>query len=131
MSCHVPKKGICCNRILRHISNKKLCFERDLENPTKNVCFVPNSYIILTEKKRFLSRSLKSRDQTRVSFETMSFNFVLESLNKQCVINYNGKEYFWKESILYICITESLCCAAEINAIISQLSFNKNFKIKN
>ena len=32
------------------------------------------------------------------------------------MINHNGKEYFKKEYIyIYICITESLCCTAEIN----------------
>ena len=30
------------------------------------------------------------------------------------MINHNGKEYFKK--VVYICITESLCCTAEINA---------------
>ena len=29
------------------------------------------------------------------------------------VINHNGKEY--KKECIYICITESLCCTAEIN----------------
>ena len=29
------------------------------------------------------------------------------------MINHNGKEYFKKN--VYICITESLCCTAEIN----------------
>ena len=32
------------------------------------------------------------------------------------MINHNGKEYFKKD--IYICITESLCCIAEINTIL-------------
>ena len=39
------------------------------------------------------------------------------------VINHNGKEY----EKLYLCITESLCCTAEIN-IINELQFNKILK---
>ena len=35
------------------------------------------------------------------------------------VINHNGKEY-----IYIICITESLCCTAEINNIVNQLYIN-------
>ena len=31
------------------------------------------------------------------------------------VINYNGKEYFFKCMHLYACITESHCCTAVIN----------------
>ena len=32
----------------------------------------------------------------------------------QCpVINHNGKEY--KKELIYICVTKSLCCTAEIN----------------
>ena len=31
------------------------------------------------------------------------------------MINHNGKEYFFKNKDVYICITESLCCTAEIN----------------
>ena len=31
------------------------------------------------------------------------------------VINHNGKEY--KKECVYICITESLCCTAEINTL--------------
>ena len=40
------------------------------------------------------------------------------------VMNHNGKE--WKS--IYICITEPLCCIAEIiNHTVKQLHFNKNF----
>ena len=39
------------------------------------------------------------------------------------VVNHNGKEY---EKNIYICITESLCCAAEIkHNTVNQLYFNK------
>ena len=41
------------------------------------------------------------------------------------VINHNRKEY----EKAYICITESLCCKAEIkHSIVNQLCFNKNVK---
>ena len=39
------------------------------------------------------------------------------------MINHNAKEY---EKRIYLCITESLCCTAEIkHTIVSQLYFNK------
>ena len=48
------------------------------------------------------------------------------------VINHNGKEYLKKN--VYMCITESLCCTAELNTtlyIVHQLYFNfKKFKKK-
>ena len=39
------------------------------------------------------------------------------------VMNYNGKE---SKKKIYIYITESLCCTAEINSIVNQLYFPKN-----
>ena len=36
--------------------------------------------------------------------------------------NHNGKEYFLKKKVC-VCITESLCCTAEIN-IVNQLYLN-------
>ena len=36
----------------------------------------------------------------------------------QCpMINHNGKEYKIYTYIYYICVTESLCCAVEINTL--------------
>ena len=36
-----------------------------------------------------------------------------ENYTEYLMINHNGKEY--KKKNVYICITESLCCIAEIN----------------
>ena len=33
------------------------------------------------------------------------------------MINHNGKEHIKKRMYIYICITESLCCIAEINTL--------------
>ena len=47
------------------------------------------------------------------------------------VINHNGKEYEKEYIYIYIRITESLCCPAEIkHNIVSQLYFNKKNKTK-
>ena len=39
-------------------------------------------------------------------------------------INHNGKEY---EKVLYICITESLCCTADINTICKSTIVTKSY----
>ena len=41
------------------------------------------------------------------------------------VINQSGKEY--EKEYIYVCVTESLCCTAEINTTLNQLHLNKNF----
>ena len=41
------------------------------------------------------------------------------------VISHNGKEY---EECIYIRVSESLCCTAEINTLSDQLYFNKYLK---
>ena len=42
-------------------------------------------------------------------------------------INHNGQEYMKKNDVhIFVCITESLCCTAEIHTnIVNQLYFNK------
>ena len=39
------------------------------------------------------------------------------------VVNHQGKEY--EKEQIYICITGSLCCTAEINNTVNQTYFNK------